>query len=179
MGSTQKSHTLWGCKLAQPLWQPLTVSAKAKQTSTPGLSNSSPRCVHAPQECGREFTKRQAPRCSQQRHCNSPILETTRSAHRQSGRRNDNEPQLHASARTELTNGTNTMELTNGFNTGGSHKRIQHGRISPTAPMRTDLNKETGQANCGHEDTLVLVRTRAGDRNHTGHFHRLCNINNC
>lgn len=143
MGSTQKSHTLWGCKLVQPLRQPLTVSAKAKQTSTPGLSNSSPRCVHAPQECGREFTKRQAPRCSQQRHCNSPILETTRSAHRQSGRRNDNEPQLHAPARTELTNGTNTTELTNGFSMDGAHKRIQHGRSSQTDSARTDLTNGT------------------------------------
>lgn len=143
MGSTQKSHTLWGCKLVQPLRQPLAVSAKAKQTSTPGLSNSSPRCVHTPQECGREFTKRQVPRCSQQRHCNSPILETTRSAHQQSGRRNDNEPQLRASARTELTNGTNTTELTNGFNMGGSHKRIQHGWISQTDSARTDLTNGT------------------------------------
>lgn len=160
MGSTQKSHTLWGCKLAQPLWQPLTVSAKAKQTSTPGLSNSSPRCVHAPQECGREFTKRQAPRCSQQRHCNSPILETIRSAHRQSGRRNDNEPQLHASARTELTNGTNTTELTNGFSTDGAHQRHQRGRIltkkqaKRTADTRTHLYQSGLEQ--GTEITLVI-----------------------
>lgn len=135
MGSTQKSHTLWGCKLVQPLRQPLTVSAKAKQTSTPGLSNSSPRCVHAPQECGREFTKRQAPRCSQQRHCNSPILETTRSAHRQSGRRNDNEP--HAAPCTSADGAHQRHQH------DGAHKRIQHGWISQTDSARTDLTNGT------------------------------------
>ena len=105
MGSTQNSHTLRGvrCKQAQPLRKTLAVSAKAKKTSTPGLSNSSSRYVHTQQEYGRNFTKRQVPRYSQQRQCHSPTLETTPSAHQQSGRRNDSE-QLHASTRINLTN---------------------------------------------------------------------------
>lgn len=169
MGSTQKSHTLWGRKLAQPLRQPLTVSAKAKQTSTPGLSNSSPRCVHAPQECGREFTKRQAPRCSQQRHCNSPILETTRSAHRQSGRRNDNEPQLHAPARgssptapTRRSSQTDStwVDLTNGFSTDGSHQRHQRGRILTKKQAKRTADTRT------HGHTCISQDSSRGQKSH-------------